>query len=193
VKLHIAIALAVVTGLLALMPDGVGSMLAFERHEIMAGQVWRLWTAHLIHYSSWHAFADIAVLGLVAAMAERLFGARLIVIAMLLGAPMISLGLLALVPEMTHYEGSSALSYLFGTWCSVFLWRFSPKLHSTIAVVTGAAVAKLVIDAFGLLSALSSLPDGVKVAWQAHLLGVVLACAWMAFVRRSGQYRPSTA
>ena len=36
--------------------------LAFDRQAILAGQVWRLWSGHLVHYSLHHALLDSSVL-----------------------------------------------------------------------------------------------------------------------------------
>src|SRR5690242_17553463 len=94
------ILLAAVCAALALAPDGVASGLAFDRQAILAGEIWRLWTGHLVHFSPLHALVDTAVLFLVSGIAVRETGTRSTCLALAAGAPLISLGLLLVAPEL---------------------------------------------------------------------------------------------
>lgn len=96
---------------LAVMIGGLLPMLSlrYERDAILAGEVWRLLTAHLVHLN-WSHFALNAG-GLV--LIWLLFSARLnqlqwllVVVACALG---VSLGLLTLHPALNWYVGLSGL------------------------------------------------------------------------------------
>lgn len=173
--LRVATALAVTAALLAATPSSIAAWLEFNRGALEAGQLWRLWTAHLVHFSPWHAAIDIAVLFIIATLAEQMVGSRRVLIAAGAGAPVIALGLYLLVPEMTVYRGSSALSYLLGTLLAVAWWRLQARLRPLIALAVLGVGVKLLLDVLAPAAATISLPEGIRVAWQAHLLAVMLA------------------
>jgi rhomboid family GlyGly-CTERM serine protease len=186
-----ALLLGIVLVALALMPEGVGASLAFDRLALADGQVWRLWTAHLVHFPGWHAPIDIAALCIVAGVAERLLGARRCWVAFVLGAPLISLGLFLLVPEMAEYRGSSAIAYLLCAAIALALWRSQPGQRPLIVLVGMVVGIKLLLDAFAPAAIPSSLPMEVRVAWQAHVLGALVAVAGDALSRWSWRTRHS--
>jgi rhomboid family GlyGly-CTERM serine protease len=170
-----ALLLGIVLVALALMPEAVGASLAFDRLALADGQVWRLWTAHFVHFPGWHAPIDIAALCMVAGVAERLLGARRCWVALVLGAPLISLALFWLVPEMAEYRGSSAIAYLLCAATALALWRSQPEQRPLIALIGIVVGIKLLLDAIAPTAIPSSLPMDVRVAWQAHLLGALVA------------------
>lgn len=168
------------------------SLLAFDRQGILEGEIWRLWTGHLVHYSTGHAALDIAALLVLAGLAEQEAGARAVAALLAVSMPVISLSLLLAAPDMLVYKGASALATLFGVACGALLWRREPRLRAGLALLGCMALAKTVCDATGLLPGLSSLPDGVLVAWQAHVLGGCMALAW-ALHRKPGTRSPTAA
>lgn len=165
--------------MLACAPQRVVGLLALDRAGVLRGEVWRLWTGHLVHYAPWHATLDITMLLVLAAVAEREMGARAMGRLLLLGAPAISLCLLLAAPDIRVYMGSSALSALLGMADGVLLWRGVPRLRAVLASLAVLAAAKTLGDALGWFPGLSSLPDGVRVAWQAHVAGAAFALAWL--------------
>jgi hypothetical protein len=84
---------------------------------------------------------------------------------------------------MLIYKGSSALSALLGAAGGTVLWRRDPRLHAVLGFVCVVASAKTFCDALGYLSGFSSVPNGVQVAWQAHVIGGVIAIAWLMLQR----------
>lgn len=96
---------------LAVMVGGLLPMLSlrYERDAILAGEVWRLVTGHLVHLN-WSHFA-LNVGGLV--LIWLLFGARLTqaqwLIVLLACALGVSAGLFALHPELNWYVGLSGV------------------------------------------------------------------------------------
>jgi rhomboid family GlyGly-CTERM serine protease len=177
--MRIAIFLLLLCGLLACVPSEVANSLSLDRHALLEGELWRLWTGHLVHFSLTHAAADIALLAVVAAIAQRELGGWATDIALLASAPLISLGLIALVPDLAVYRGASALSVFLGVIGGTRIWRRAPDLRFAVGCVGTVAAAKTWLDAAGLVPGLSSVPDGVRVAWQAHVMACLIAAAWM--------------
>ena len=99
------------------------SLLEFDRHAILAGAVWRLWTGHLVHYSIQQALIDLATALIAAIIAAQSFGARRVLAALASGAPLISLGLLLAAPQCLYYRGASGLAVLLAVMAGAGLWR----------------------------------------------------------------------
>ena len=163
---------------LAIAGEPLASSLAWERGAILHGEIWRLWSGHLVHYSLSHAAADALAFCAVGMLAEPLVGPRRFLLALLAGAAAISLGLLAFAPALDAYRGASGLAMLTAALAGVRMWRRQPAARWLIGAAALALAAKLLGDAGGHAFTLAGLPAGVAVSWQAHLLGVLLGvCA----------------
>lgn len=170
----------------------MAAWLEFDRHAILAGQVWRLWTGHLVHYSAQHAVIDLATALVAALIAAQSFGARRILCALALGAPFISIGLLLTAPDCAHYRGASGFAVLLAVMAGFGLWQQARGSHVAMvrAVLVLLAVAlaiKIAAEAHGFPLGASDLPLDVMVAWQAHLLGAVAGMAAVALLRACGR------
>lgn len=185
--MRVALVFSAICVLLACGPEEAGNWLSLDRHALLGGEAWRLWTGHLVHFSAMHAAADIALLLVVAAIVESEIGGRATVLVLLIGAPLISVSLTLLVPELAVYKGSSALSALLGFVGVTHIWRRVRRLRFALGCVGLVAIMKTFLDANACLPGFSSLPDGVCVAWQAHLI----ACLIGAALTRAGVGRPS--
>lgn len=163
---------------LAALPD----LLEFDRHAVLAGEAWRLWTGHLMHYSPQHALVDLAT-GLAAgAIAIRRTGARRLLLVLALGAPFISAGLLLVAPQCLHYRGASGIDIMLVVLAGATLWPHAGGLaRGALLLAAAALAAKIAAEALGLAQGWSALPPDVTIAWQAHLLGA-LAGGIAAFV-----------
>lgn len=182
--LRIALLAASVCGLFAVMPHAVTAWLVFDRDAILAGQVWRLWTAHGVHFSWSHATIDSLTLFAVVWALARHGSVRTVVWALLAGAPLIALGLLLAVPDMRVYAGASGLVMLVAATAGGKLWRDVPRLRGLLGLLAAAAVIRLALDASGVLLPFGTLPDGIRVAWQAHALGLILGGLFAVGVKR---------
>jgi len=92
--------------------DAASELLEFDRHAILAGEVWRLWTCHLVHYSAQHALIDFATAAAAAVVALPSLGWRRLCLILALAAPLIAAGLLLLAPECQYYRGASGIAVL---------------------------------------------------------------------------------
>jgi rhomboid family GlyGly-CTERM serine protease len=153
---------------------GAPELLEFDRQALLAGDIWRLWTCHLVHYTLQHALLDGAVVVVAGLIAAQRLGLRTVARALAFGAPCIALGLLLAAPELHSYRGASGIAVMLSVMAGLSLWRDAD--HRTRAVLMLMAVvlpAKVVAEAVGWSWGWSDLPPDVEVAWQAHLLGGV--------------------
>jgi rhomboid family GlyGly-CTERM serine protease len=158
--------------------EPVAAELAWSRAAILDGELWRLWTAHLVHFSTSHACADILALFAAGLLAERLAGSRRLALALAGGAALLSLGLLALAPGLQEYRGASALVVLSAVLGGALAWKRHPASRTMFGCAALAFASKLLWEACAHTAAFTDLPAGVAVAWQAHLLGALLGgCA----------------
>lgn len=157
-----------------LLPERATSWLEYQREAVLAGEVWRLWSGHFVHYAAAHAVFDgLACLILAVGLQWAGGGAgRLLKLVMI--APIILLAILLAVPEMTSYRGASGLAMALLAALLLTLWRAEPRWRLGLAVFAAALLAKLAADALGVSPMPSSLPAGISLAWQAHVAG--LAC-----------------
>jgi rhomboid family GlyGly-CTERM serine protease len=183
-RISLAAALACVAALA--LPPGAVDALALIRAALADGEAWRLWSAHFVHFSTRQALTDGAALLIAGAIVEPTLGSRRLALLLLLGAPLIGLGTLALAPDLSEYRGASGLAVMLGAAACALLWRELPRHRFFVALVALLFAAKLALDAAGRGLDLSGLPPGVLVAWQAHLIGAALgfAGAWIS-IRKS--------
>lgn len=179
-----------VCAVLAAAPET--GLFAYDRSAILAGQIWRLWTGHWVHFSNQQFLMDVSTLFVVGLLAEREFGARLTALVLWLGMPVISLGLLLLVPDLHEYRGASALAVLLAWFAGSALWPRLSKLRLGLAMLGLVWTVKTVLEAAGWSSDIASLPADVRVVWQAHGLGAVLgwACARFQLNRQASRPPP---
>jgi rhomboid family GlyGly-CTERM serine protease len=170
----VTLALGAICLLLACTGEPVAVGLAWERSAILHGELWRLWTGHLVHFSASHAGADGLALVALGLLAEPLIGSRRYARVLAGGAVAISLGLLALAPGLHEYRGASALAVLSAVLGGVLAWRRYPASRPMLCCAALALASKTLWEAFAHTAAFTDLPAGVEVAWQAHLLGALL-------------------
>ena len=85
------------------------SLLIYDREAILAGELWRLFTGHWVHFSATHLGCNLAVLGVAGLILET--GAAARTARLLLVTPwFISAGLLLCEPQLNCYGGLSGLA-----------------------------------------------------------------------------------
>lgn len=169
---------------LAFAPEARLARLAYERGAILGGEVWRLWTCHLVHFSLAQAVADSLVVLSMGALAEPAIGTRRLLLAFILGAPFISLGLLASAPDMLEYRGASGIAVMAAVPAAAVMWHESPAWKASVMVLVSAFAAKTLAEAAGGLSASAVLPEIARVAWQSHILGALAGVSLLALAGR---------
>ena len=166
----------------------MNELLEFDRHALLAGQLWRLWTGHLVHYTPQHALIDFAVALAAAVIVVQLSatpaaGMRRLALALGWGAPFISLGMLLIAPGCLAYRGASGVGSMLVVMAGGALWpRAARSVRAALLLMAATLMAKIGAEAAGYAHGVSDLPSDVVVAWQAHLLGVVAGA--LTFVAR---------
>jgi membrane associated rhomboid family serine protease len=95
------------------------------------------------------------------------------------------------VPDMVFYRGASGFSAMMMVLAAAALCRYSRRLQILLTVLGAMLLSKIWIDATGFIQMASSLPDGVHLAWQTHILGAVTGIsmvAYLAFKHRAAQF-----
>ncbi|MES3022922.1 MAG: rhombosortase [Pseudomonadota bacterium] len=175
--------------LLLCVPAALTEALAYKRTAILDGQWWRLWSAHVVHFSPRHALVDGAVLALLGMVLEPRLGSRRLALALLAGSPLIGLALVVLVPDMEHYRGASGLGMLLTVAAGALLWQHESGLRQWLALLGLALLAKTGADLFGAGGGQGTLPPQVAVAWQAHLAGALCGALLAAMVNANKRPR----
>jgi len=153
----------------AALPERAAAILEYRREAILDGEFWRVLSGHWVYYSPRHALLDgCALVALAYALGGNVLP-RLLLIGLALS------GVLVLAtPEMSGYRGASGLVMALAGMLLSRLWRAQPGWRPALVVVGTLLCGKMLADALGVGADLAGLPDGVRVAWQAHAAGLVL-------------------
>jgi membrane associated rhomboid family serine protease len=171
---RLVLGLALACALPACLPEGASALLAWDRAGLGNGQLWRLWSAHLVHFSVQQALCDGIVLCACAAIVAPALGSMRVLRQLLLAACLISLALLAL-PQLSQYRGASSLATLLAVRAGLLLWTDAARWRALLLAAALAWAGVTLAQACGVAVSAAGLPPDVAVAWQAHLLGA--ACA----------------
>jgi rhomboid family GlyGly-CTERM serine protease len=161
-------------------PHGELSAWAYQRSAIVDGELWRLLTGHLVHYSARHLVFNLLAFAVLAILTENQLGhagfARLCVAI----AAFIGVGLLLFVPGMEFYAGISGINYGLLAYLGLQQITRLARTGSLPAIAcfasTGAVLAILLWQqARAGSSPFTGEIAGVRVAWQAHLAGILAA------------------
>lgn len=155
--------------------------LIYERAAIGDGEIWRLWTGHLVHFGWAHCVADAGLLLILGYALGRDHG-RFSRIAFVAMPGFISLVLYAFEPTMERYAGLSALDLgmlLYLAFCGWQRnWRdwFWPAILAVYVIELGLEIARGGEGG----GAIRFDDPSVRVATSAHLAGAVYAViAWI--------------
>lgn len=162
---------------LACLPETLAASLAWDREAILAGQWWRLWSAHLLHFGIPHAATDALVLLAAGASVERRIGPARLLRQLAIAAPCMSLLFFAVMPDLAEYRGASSLAAMLAVGAGVACWSQAGRAQRAMLAGAAALAAAYALHAALGGTAWSSLPQGVLVAWQAHLLGAACGVA----------------
>jgi rhomboid family GlyGly-CTERM serine protease len=176
---------------LAFAWPALARLLIYQRADLLAGQVWRLWTGHLVHYNPGHLFWDLAVFLPAGVWLERIVP-RLARGFYLLAPPAISLALFLGEPALSRYAGLSGIATGLLVLLALVQWRRDARAPVWFwpAVLLLVAV-KILMEALSSEPLLARFEPGVRVVTLAHVGGVV--CAVIAFLaaRRWAGRRPA--
>ncbi|MDX3773860.1 rhombosortase [Chromatiaceae bacterium AAb-1] len=110
------IILIILTVLLFLLPESLTNTLEYQRNAVSQLQLWRLFSAHLLHTNHWHLLMNCAGLALVMLLHGRYSRHFPLWIQFSIAALLISSGLYFFSPQMQHYVGLSGVLHALLIW-----------------------------------------------------------------------------
>jgi len=137
------------------------TLLVYDRNAILSGQLWRLATGHLVHFSGSHLALDLFCLGISGGIIESHpyphFG-----VMCGFSAVIISSAMLAFLPDLQFYGGLSGIG--FGAIFYLCLFRASESSQQRWLYVTIMIIALIkVCTEFTTGRALFSLAEGTDI------------------------------
>lgn len=144
--------------------------LDFERAAIANGELWRVFTGHLVHRVPGLALLDLFVLAVLGAWIER--RSRRVLVSVLIASALAASCAVLLVTSYERYLGSSALGCGLLAAACVLTFRAG---RQRLALAAGLLFAvKLAFEGLGFWPAgLGALPPGSEPALAAHVGGAL--------------------
>lgn len=148
--------------------QGYFGVLEFDRQKVLSGEIWRIWTGHLVHTNSVHFSLNIAAALLVFFVFFRNIKLSELLLCSFVFAALISVTLLCTYPGLGWYNGLSGLLHALVTYFSMRLAKDEDKIFlAVLAVVWVKVLVEAVRSHFGY----EKLVGGMAVITEAHLVG----------------------
>jgi rhomboid family GlyGly-CTERM serine protease len=166
------------------VPEAVG-LLRLDRTAVLGGEIWRLWTGHLVHGSTQHLAWNVSALVGLGLLFERALGRHLAWL-LLVGGALVGGGLFVLQPDIDTYLGLSGV--LNTVWVGGAILAARGERGWMRAVYLAAVVAGLAKIVFEAWTGISIFTDpealGGRPLVLAHALGSLAGCALLGFDKR---------
>ncbi len=177
-------ALAVICLAIALVP-GSAETLQYDRGRVTDGEVWRLLSGQMVHWTARMALADLGVLLGLGAWLEARGERRGVVLALIFGAAFTALAVHALSPDLLVYRGSSGLASALFVLAALVVARSPGRGPRALALLAVALfLAKAGWESLtGQALFAGPLAPGVRVVPLVHLLGGLAGAAGAAIER----------
>ena len=156
--------------ILGLGGDGLREWGRYERDGLAQGEVWRLLTAHLVHLGWGHLWLNLVALLVMAAVFDAAMEAADWVLAGIVGAVAVDVGLIVFHGNLAWYVGLSGVLDWLMLVCGFGLVRSAPPVGW--GLLAGLA-GKLVWEQLAGPLPLSESATGGPVVVNAHLYGAV--------------------
>ncbi|MBU1191939.1 MAG: rhombosortase [Gammaproteobacteria bacterium] len=176
---------------LASMWPAAVEALIYDRQAIQVGEVWRLLSGHLVHFSSAHLVGDLLVFGIAGYLIERQLGRQVGWLYLAMSA-VIGLSLWVLDPALARFGGLSGLAY-----GNVFYMVASmAHQHTPARPVAVALLIVLLLKIFrdfcepaSVLDVLT--PQPFVTVPLSHLVGVLMAGTFFIITTKENNHVPA--
>lgn len=146
-------------------------MLLFDRQQILAGELWRIWTAHFVHLNLLHLFLNaIAALFIYFAFNTKIQLLESLAL-VLLFSPLIGTALLYFYPELSWYSGLSGLLHALAAYGSIRMIQYGNKVYWLGVVIVWL---KVLIEVLRTALGYEQQMGDMVVITEAHLIGVIV-------------------
>jgi rhomboid family GlyGly-CTERM serine protease len=125
----------------------ISSTFIYDRTAILQGEIWRLFSSHLVHFSNLHLFYNLVSFGIAGLIIEHQ-GYRDYALLCLLMAFFISVFLIILKPDMQYYGGLSGLAYGSIYYIALFGLNESPAWRLICIVTIFLLPLKIILEIY---------------------------------------------
>lgn len=129
----------------ALMIPGAAELLIYDRSGLLRGEMWRLLTAHLVHYSGGHLLNNMLVLVFAGALVETRYRSDWPWI-VALSSVAIGIGVYLFEPGIARYAGASGVAFALLTYAALRGLAENPRWRVVCALVLVTIALKLVAE-----------------------------------------------
>ena len=163
---------------LALLPESQQTFFQFDRNRILEGEVWRMFTGHLVHWNSSHLFWDLFVFLGCGFFLEWLQRNRVLIIILAVTLS-VSTALLVFQPSLVYYRGLSAVDMgLFTAAClkAIAYCRLRNKRPMAVVwslVLLGCFLKPFLEVATGDALFVSGFGEGIVPSPASHIFGIL--------------------
>lgn len=169
---------AAVAVMLALDFAPLASVLRYERAALSNGELWRLWTAHLVHLNLGHTLLNAAgLVGVMLVVGEHL-RVRAWLVGLVVTAPVVTAALWLFNPALPWYVGLSGMLHgliVTGALAGLMAHGSGWSMNLTVLLVVGA---KLMWEQLVGAMPGSIVMSGGRVIVDAHLFGAATGVFW---------------
>lgn len=170
---------------------GLGAEWVYDRAAIGDGQLWRLATGHLVHFSTPHFAANLIVLLPAGWLLERNAGRGNTLVVYACAMPLIGLLLWVFDPHLAEFGGLSGLVFALLTLLALQGIAASGRQRAVGTLLLAGLLAKLVAElGWGWNPGVLAPDTGVTAAPWSHAAGMAVAVLVHGFARLA---RPLTA
>lgn len=160
-------------------------ILEFNRKQILLGEIWRIWTAHLVHTNITHLLLNIsATLIIYFGFFSKIKSGELLLSWFIFSA-LISIILLYIYPNIAWYSGLSGLLHAL---VSYFCIRLATNRNNIFWLGLMIVWIKVLVETICAYFGNQSLINDMIVITEAHLIGAFVGTI-TAFIYRCHQYR----
>ncbi len=179
----IACTISLLTLTLFFLGHETSDLLQYNRQKILSGELWRLFTGHITHWSLEHLTWDLCMFLFPAIILEKENRKDLLI---LLGvcSLTISLAIWFFIPQIHYYRGLSGLDSSLFTFTCVWLTRTNIRKKNHLSAILSTAlgllfIAKTYLELKNGQSLFVSQKDLFIPIPQAHLIGGIIGAAYL--------------
>ncbi len=182
-KLHLPLKSSVLISIIIIvfLFEHLATYLVYDRSAILEGELWRLLTCHLVHFSFWHVSLNIIVFGITGWIIEkkRYPGYGMLIFLM---SFVISISLILFEPDMKLYGGLSGIAYGTLTYLTLFGLEYSKKWHSLSRLIFVLVLFKAVVELY-LNNTFTNVDMSFRPVPLSHFIGVLVAIMQFYFFK----------
>lgn len=149
-------------------------VLEFDRQRILSGEIWRIWTGHLVHTNNSHFAQNIVASIIIYFTFFTAIKLSELLLYSFVFAALISVTLLCIYPSLGWYNGLSGLLHALAVYFSM---RLARNKDNIFWVGLGIVWVKVLIESIRAYSGYESLIGDMKVITEAHLIGAFFGTA----------------